>query len=224
MAEHDPRDDAESNDRKGFGSKLLGLFVESEAATPGEDAASEIERIARESAAPSPVATPPPLAPGPVASSPPGAPVTARPTPPGSYKIPDFQGIFRSVGMPDDERDRLAKAEELLRSLPAGTPVALQRQIVEGTLRAFGLAPEKISSAAKRAVGALDQYAKVGAEELESRQANTEKRLTELRAEQDRLVAALAERQAMQATLLHDLRTRQDELRAVITFFADGPA
>lgn len=227
MAENEPRepdaDDEDESKKPGFGRKLLGFFVEAEAPRdgPADDIDEEVTAIGKV------VVRPPPASTSPVASvaapaprDPGGQP---RPPPPPSYKTPDFGGIFKSVGMADEERDRLAKAEELLRNLPAETPVAVKRQIVEGTLKAFGHSPEKISGAATRAIEALDTYAGIGEQDLRTRIDTTEKRLKELRAEEARLSAALAERQAMQQVLVWDVRARQAELESVIAFFGGKP-
>jgi len=216
-SEAPPAEDETPDDRRGgIGKRLLGLFVErDEDASAAAEAASE--------PAPGP-ASPPPAAPEPVpAAAPQAAPgassAPGRPAPPAGYRVPDYPGIFKSAGMADEERDRLARAEELLKTLPPETPIALRRQIVEGTLRSFGIAPERLVQAAVRAADALGTYLKIGEDDLRARVEATEKRLTELRAEQERIAKALAERQAAQQTLAWDVRERQSQLRGVAEFF-----
>ena len=214
-------------EKHGFGRKLMGLFVETDhkdAAAPVDEpgapmtAAEEVAALAR-SAGPA-VSVPP--APVPAPPPPPPAPGD-RPVPPGNYKTPDFSGIFKSAGMSDEDRDRLAKAEEFLRNLPAETPAALKRQIVEGTLRTFGIPIEKLSASAVRAAEALDTYLGISEQDLQQRLDAAQKRLRELQIEQEKLQATLAERRQYQSTLVFDVRARQSELRGVTTFFGLPP-
>lgn len=235
MAEDDPIDTGEepAEKKSGFGRKLLGLFVESEskdeaprALVPDDDERPSAEEIA--------VRTPPSRPVGPVPGGTPTAvalptpapvvPTGARPTPPASYKIPDIQGILKSGGLPDDDRDRLNKAEELLRNLPAETPLTLKRQIVEASLRAFGIPPERLVLAAEKAIKTLETYHGIGEQDLEQRIGATGKRVAELEAEIARLSAGLTERRQMQDTLTYDLRARQSELRSIVEFFGVPPA
>lgn len=233
MAENDTpdRDDEEEKKKPGLGRKLLGLFVESPAADDtlsiGDDEDDEVTAIGKVIVRPismpsRPLVTPAahPVAPaGPAAAVSESAAAPGRPPPPASYKTPDFNGIFKSIGMPDDERDRLTRAEEALKSLPVDLPAVVRKQTVEAILRAFNIPPEKIASAATRAIDALQTYAGIGEQDLKTRLEATEKRLKELRTEQERLTASIAERQAMQATLLWDVRARQGELKSIIEFF-----
>ena len=55
------------------------------------------------------------------------------------------------------------KAGELLASLPAETPVAVRKQIVEASLRAFGVPIEKIIEAGVGEIQALEGYIRRGA-------------------------------------------------------------
>jgi hypothetical protein len=220
----DPDDHGDEH-KSGLGKRLLGLFVEREAPGAAEDGPEIVLPKAVPSApepAPAPRAEAPAAAPAVAAAGAPAVAPARRPTPPPSYKPPDFAGILKTAGLPEDDRDRLAKTEELLRNLPPETPLPLKRQIVEGTLRTFGIAPEKLVAAAGRAGEALGTYLRIGEDDLKERTAATEKRLAELRAEQERLAAALAERRAMQQVLEWDVRQRQGELRAVVDFFG-GP-
>jgi hypothetical protein len=226
--------DVETDEKKsGLGRKLLGLFVETPedkddspppeerrdtAAADARSAAAEVAAIAASINA----QRPPAPAPAPVA--PVAEPKTAAPPPPDAplpagYKAPDFDSIFKTVGLPEDDRDRLMKAEGLLKSLPKETPPALQRQIVEASLRAFGIAPEKITTTAQAAIVALDSWNTLREKEIRAQIEKTAKRLQELQAEQERLQAGLSERQAIEQALLRDVRIRQSELGGIIDFF-----
>lgn len=235
MAENHPDDTGEETEAKktGLGRKLLGLFVESEGAgahahhPPFADDNVEptvASKLVVHPAAPSarPVMTPS-AAVNPQPMAVPVAAAAQRPEPPASYKVPDFGSIYKTGGMPDDDRDRLQKAEELLRNLPAETPLVLKRQIVDASLRAFGIAPERLVLAATKAITTLDTYFGIGEQDLEQRIAATGKRFAELDAERAKLEAQLAERTRIQQTLSFDVRARQTELRTITEFFGAAP-
>ena len=57
--------------------------------------------------------------------------------------------ILDARGVSSEERERVAKAQELLRSLPKDTPAELKREIVAASLKAFGVSIEDIVSAAR---------------------------------------------------------------------------
>jgi hypothetical protein len=155
----DTLDGREANERKGFGQELLGLFVETDSTVGASSAEHAAESALRErvSSTPGCAATGPKTnATAPLAAATAGPAAAGRPAPPASQKTPEFLGISYAAWMPDDGSERLAKAEEPLRGLPAETPIALKRQIVKGTMRAFAISPERIAAAAKRAVDALD--------------------------------------------------------------------
>src|SRR5262245_55572615 len=109
-----------SENEKGFGSKLIGLFVESkdseEAPEGNKSAADLVAELAAQSGA-QPVkpgeAPPPPPMPSNLKTdkmaAAPGAPT-------------DFDAIFKDAGMDVAELDRVKKAEELLKGLPESTP------------------------------------------------------------------------------------------------------
>ena len=80
---------------------------------------------------------------------------TPPPAPDGKV---DFDAVFDTGGVDADERERIAKAKALLDSLPEGTDVAVKKQIVEASLKAFGVPIEKIIEAGvggNRSVGIL---------------------------------------------------------------------
>ena len=71
--------------------------------------------------------------------------------------------MFEAAGIDADERERVAKAIELLASLPAETPVAVKKQIVEASLKAFGVPIDKIIEAGVSEIQALEGYIRAGA-------------------------------------------------------------
>ena len=70
----------------------------------------------------------------------------------------DFAQVFEAAGVDAGERDQVAKAQELLRSLPAETPAPVKRQIVEAALKAFGVPTAAIIEAAVEEIRALEAH------------------------------------------------------------------
>lgn len=84
----------------------------------------------------------------------------------------DFQQVYSAAGIGDEERSRVQKAQELLRSLPAETPAPVKKQIVEASLKAFGVPTDKIIESAVSEMEALEAFIRAG-------QADTQKVLSE---------------------------------------------
>src|SRR4051812_12879983 len=141
-----------AENEKGLGSKIKGLFFEtdgeSEQAPEGADpksAADLVAELAKQSGPPKPAEPPPPNLNTQKMTSGVGAPA-------------DFDTIFKDAGMDVAELDRVKKAEELLKGLPEATPQDVKRQIVEASLKAFGFELDKIVGAANNQKRALDTY------------------------------------------------------------------
>ena len=153
--------------KKKWGSTVLGWFVvkEGDAEAQGNEpvtaagADALIEKYAAAAAAPD--------AP---AGLPPGSP--SQPIPPFVGGALDFIAVYESAGVDAEERDRVSKARDLLRSLPVDTPAATKKQIVEASLRAFGVPTEKIIEAGVASIEALESHVRAG-------QADTQKLLGE---------------------------------------------
>src|SRR5262245_23354087 len=140
------------SEKKGWGSTVLGWFVvkdEGEEATPqadgdpGADAAASIPADAE----PSPVA--------------PINFVKEVPAAPGGNV--DFAAVYEAAGIDEEERGRFAKAADLLNALPAGTDATVKKQIVEASLKAFGVPIDKIIEAGVQEIQALEGYIRAGA-------------------------------------------------------------
>ncbi len=61
-------------------------------------------------------------------------------------------------GIDADERERVGKAQQLLGSLPAETPIAVKKQIVEASLKAFGVPIDNIIETGVAEIQALEAY------------------------------------------------------------------
>jgi phage shock protein A len=114
------------NDKKGWGATVLGWFVVSDdeegRAAEGGDASGE-----RASEMPQVFVKDPPAAMG------------------GQV---DFKAVFEAAGIDEEQAGRVARAQELLASLPGETPAPVKKQIVEASLTAFGVSIDRIIEAA----------------------------------------------------------------------------
>lgn len=124
----------------------------------------------------------------------------------------DFVAILMAAGVSPEQRNRVIKAQELLRTLPPDTPAALKRDIVEAAFKAFDVPTHEIVAAASSEIEALKAFVRTGEEHtqqilVEGNQqiAVLESKIAHVKASMDRAVAE----QAMRA------RTTLDEMHAV---------
>lgn len=193
---------------KGFGSKIFGLFVETEGESPEsppqpKSAADAVAELAAQSrpASNSPAPSAAPLAPG--------------------AKV-DFEAIFREAGMDVTELDRVGKAEQLLRTLPPEAPEAVKKQIVEASLKAFGFEIQRIVAAAQNQQKAIDAYVKVNESATAHALKETEAQVKALTEKVAQLRADAERRSANLTVLSAAARARKDELGRILTFFHSG--
>jgi hypothetical protein len=189
---------------KGLGSKLVGLFVERDAATNASDAETLIAKYGADAA-------PPPVE-------------LAGPLPQPKGGVVDFAQVYELAKVGAEERGRVDKARELLHALPADTAQAVKRQIVDASLRAFGIPTEKILAAARAEAGALDAFVRQGGQDLEAvvrdgnaRIASLEQQVAEVRQVMQQAAADQQKRTELTAV-------EKTAVQQVLDFFAsDAP-
>lgn len=194
------------SEKKNWGSTVLGWFVVKEA---GEEAflPAEADVSAAEGEA---GATPPPGPP----------PVTFVKEPPRAVAGQvDFDGVLDAAGVDAQERDLFAKAQALLGGLPPGTDPTVKKQIVEASLKAFGVPVDKIIEAGVESIQALEGYLRKSAgetadtaREVQTIVAGYEQKIAEARALLDR---KLQEQAAVQTSC----NARKLEVQKVLEFF-----
>ena len=145
------------SDKKGWASTVAGWFIErdEEPTAPAETDFGEIPEPPLP-AAPDSYTTP----------SPTQSVFQTSPPPPTGGQV-DFPAVFEAAGVDQDEQQRVARTTDLLNSLPAGTDAAVKKQIVEASLKAFGVPIEKIIEATVEEIQALDGYIRNGAADNE---------------------------------------------------------
>lgn len=166
--------------KKPLGKTVLGWFVvqdedeEEPEATPEE----VVEKFARKPA-------PPPPAP----SAPPSIRLQGDVPQVAAGSAPDarvFTKVFEAAGIKDEEQERVEKTLNLLQSLPTETPKEVRKQIVEASLKAFGVPVESIIETAAEELQALEAFIQHG-------QRHTQNVLAEANAQVEKLAAQITE-------------------------------
>jgi hypothetical protein len=200
-------------EKKGVGSKILGIFVESEdkpgdqepGGDEGKSPADIVAELAQKGGAPR---RPEPPLPGLRLDKLPAAGAPA-----------DFDGLFRDAGLDVAELDRVKKAEELLKSLPPDAPQTMKKQIVEASLKAVGFEVKLIVAAAQNQKRALDAYVKVNETATAKALQDAETQIRQLNEKIASLKLDIDKRNAGLATMTSAAQLRKGEVQKVIDFF-----
>lgn len=206
------------SEKRGWGKTVLGWFVVQDAAhggggggesveSSGAEPASHLDAdalIKKYAAAPAPEPVPLELK-GPLA-----------PVVDGTI---DFVQVFEAGGVDADERDRVNKARDLLRSLPAETPNPVKKQIVEASLRAFGVPTEKIIEAAVQEMEALEAYVRAGQTETQKILADSNALIAELEAKIGEVKKVMEQSVSEQETRTRSVNSEKLRVQEVLEFF-----
>jgi hypothetical protein len=191
------------SEKKSWGSTVLGWFiVQDEAAGAdsggtGESAASSQPAMGPEAAA-TIFKSEPPAAPG------------------GQV---DFDAVFEAAGIDADERGRVAKATDLLSSLPADTAVAVRKQIVEASLKAFGVPIDKIIEAGVSEIQALEGYIRTGAADTQKLLEESTHRIQQFEDEVKRIRVVMEQRVQEQQGVASSCNTKKLQVQQILEFF-----
>jgi len=171
------------SDKKGLGSTVLGWFVVRE----GEDEEPEEspEKIIAKYGKKLPPAPPPPHD----ETAPPSLRLQGEVPQISAGTTPDarvFTQVYKAAQITDDAQQRVEKALSLLQSLPTETPKEVRKQIVEASLKAFGIPLDQIIETAAEEIQALEAYIQHG-------ERNTGAILTDATQQVARLEAQIAE-------------------------------
>lgn len=152
-------------------------------------------------------------------------PIEVEPVP-GAEPTSTFHtlSILDARGVAPEERDRVAKAQQLLRALPQETPAAVKREIVEAALKAFGVSIEDIVSAARHEVDVLTGYIREGEMTIKQLEAQSNQRIAELERQIDAIRQELVKAEQEQESLDLQARKVMDEVEPVLRFFGGAPA
>jgi hypothetical protein len=192
------------SDKKTWGHTVLGWFVVKEGGEEPLSAAGPEALPPEDGASVSP--EPPPIA------------FVTEPPAPAAGKV-DFDGVLGAAGVDASERDLFAKAQALLGSLPPGTDPAVRKQIVEASLKAFGVPVDKIIAAGVESIQALEGYLRKTATDT----ASTARDVQTLVASYEKKIAdarqILDEKLQEQAAVQTSCNARKLEVQKVLEFF-----
>jgi len=127
--------------------------------------------------------------------------------------------VFESAGVDQEEQQRVARTTELLRSLPAGTDVAVKKQIVEASLKAFGVPIEKIIEATVQEIQALDGYIRNGAVDNEKLIQESDARIKQYEQEIQNIRSVMQQSVEEQQNLIKVCNDKKLEVQQVLEFF-----
>src|SRR5215207_7880122 len=131
----------------------------------------------------------------------------------------DFAAVFEAAGVDKDEQQRVARTTELLRSLPAGTDTAVKKQIVEASLKAFGVPIEKIIEATVEEIQALDGYIRNAAADNEKLIQESDARIKQYEQEIQNIRSVMQQSVEEQQTLIKVCNDKKLEVQQVLEFF-----
>lgn len=209
---------AAMSDNKGWGKTVLGWFVVQEGRDDDEVPASGgaadlsadelIAKYASAEAEPPPPPPPPPIE-------------LSGPLPAVIDGTVDFDAVFESAGVTSEERDQVRKARELLESLPAETPAAVKKQIVEASLKAFGVSTTLIIESAVAEMEALEAFIRTGQAQTQTILSETSKRITDLDAEITRLRQSMELAMQEQKQRTSAANHKKLDIQQVLEFFGE---
>lgn len=210
-------------DDKSLGKRILGLFVETpgdgsapaETDAEGQTAADEIAAIAKQSA-PAAAAAQPAAPRQPVAAAPVARVAAKEGVAPATI---DFDQVFKNAGVDAAALDRVRKAEDLLKNLPDSAGDELKRQIVETSLKAFGVEISRIVEGVETQLKALDTYVRVNEQQTAKSIGDAQAQIAKLEDQVITLKAEIDKRTTALAGLAAAADVRKRQVAKVLEFF-----
>ncbi len=185
-------------DKKGWGTTVLGWFVVQDEQPSGDPAPESVPDLA---------ATPPP------------ATFFVTPPPAALSGQVAFDKVFEAAGIAAEERDRVAKTRDLLASLPVGTDATIKKQIVEASLKAFGVPIDRIIETGAAEIQALEGYIRVGDSDTQALLQESESRIRQFEEEVARIRTVMAARVQEQQAVVRACNEQKLGVQQVLEFF-----
>jgi len=202
------------SDKKGWGATVAGWFIERDESDHAgvTESTGALDTVAEEPV-PSLTGSSDYTTPSPTQG------VFQTPPPPATGGQVDFEAVFAAAGVSSEEQQRVAKTMELLRSLPAGTDAAVKKQIVEASLKAFGVPIEKIIEASVEEIQAVDGYIRNGAADNEKLIQESDARIKQYEEEIKNIRAVMQQSVEEQQKLIRLCNDKKLEVQQVLEFF-----
>jgi hypothetical protein len=202
------------SEKKGWGSTVAGWFIERE--EPIGSAGIEADGLGV-----APAGSEEALSTGHddyASPSPTQGVFKTSPPPPTSGQV-DYGAVFAAAGVDAEEQQRVARTTDLLRSLPAGTDAAVKKQIVEASLKAFGVPIEKIIEASVEEIQALDGYIRNGAADNDKLIQESDARIKQYEEEIKNIRGVMQQSVNEQQNLIKVCNDKKLEVQQVLEFF-----
>lgn len=201
------------NERKGWGSTVLGWFIERD---QDEEPAAPVggtrpDGGTASDADPEGVAPTPPEAEAPV--------IFEREPPRAAGGDVPFDAVFDAAGVDAEERERIGKTQQLLASLPSETPLAVRKQIVEASLTAFGVPIDNIIETGVAEIEALEAYIRKSAADTQALLEESNRRIAQLEEEAAKVRAGIDARIRQQQGVADACNARKLDVQKVLEFF-----
>jgi len=201
-------------DKKSWGSTVLGWFIVQDGAPSSSDIPSAPAPVSASADADAAlIAAAAAAAPGPSPDF-----FQKEPPPPAGGQV-QFDAVFDSAGIDEAERERVGKAQQLLGSLPADTPTAVKKQIVEASLKAFGVPIENIIEAGVGEIQALEGYIRKNAADTQAVLEESNKRIAQFEDEVKKLKAKMEQQLQQQQGIVASCNAKKLDIQHVLEFF-----
>ena len=141
------------------------------------------------------------------------------PPPPVREGQVDFPAVYEAAGVDGEEQARVTKAKDLLGSLPAGTDDALKKQIVQASLKAFGVEIDKIIEAGVAEIQALESYIRAGAADTQKLIEESDERIRRFEEEIKQLRQVMQQRVEEQQLVMKTCNEKKLEVQQILEFF-----
>ena len=131
----------------------------------------------------------------------------------------DFEAVYDAASIPDEDQERVSKAVELLESLPTDTDPTVRKQIVEASLKAFGVPIEKIIETGVQQIEALEGYIRAGSAETTQLIDESEKRINAYEQQIADIRVVMQQRVDEQRGIIKSCNGKKLEVQEILEFF-----
>jgi hypothetical protein len=131
----------------------------------------------------------------------------------------DFDAVFDAAGIDAEMRAHCTKAGQLLATLPTQADATVKKQIVEASLKAFGVPIAKIIEAGVHEVQALEGYIQADARDTRKVIEESQRRIAQREDEINQIKTVMSQRGEEQQAVLKACNDCKLEIQHVLEFF-----
>jgi hypothetical protein len=131
----------------------------------------------------------------------------------------DFDAVFDAAGIDAEMRAHCMKASQLLATLPTQADATVKKQIVEASLKAFGVPIAKIIEAGVHEVQALEGYIQADARDTRTVIEESQRRIAQHEEEISQIKTVIAQRGDEQQSVTKACNDCKLEIQRVLEFF-----